>query len=90
MVEKAECESRSKKRRRGFSRERETPRKEPARFTPSVAKESSQNALERFFPKLKEAARASRRAFSHARRRIKREACRELFHASARRAAMKP
>jgi hypothetical protein len=71
LVEKVEYENRSKKRKRGFSRDRETPLKELTRFMPSVAKKSSQNALERFFPELKEAARMSRRAFSHARQRIK-------------------
>jgi hypothetical protein len=38
----------------------------------SLVKESSQNALERFFPKIKEAVHMSRQAFSLARQKVKR------------------
>jgi hypothetical protein len=50
----------------------------------SMVKESSQNALERFFPKLKEATHMSQQAFSQARQKVKWEAFRELFQASVR------
>ncbi|MDR0685408.1 MAG: transposase [Spirochaetaceae bacterium] len=49
-----------------------------------MAKESSQNALERFFPKTKEAVHMSRQAFSLARQKMKCEAFRELFQAGVR------
>jgi hypothetical protein len=39
-----------------------------------MVKESSRNALERFFPKIKEAAHMSRQEFSLARQKVKREA----------------
>jgi hypothetical protein len=42
-------------------------------FMLSMVKESSQNALERFFPKLKEAVHMSRQAFSLARKKVKAE-----------------
>jgi hypothetical protein len=51
-------------------------------FMLSMAKGSTQNALERFFPKTKEATPMSRQAFSQARQKVKREAFRELFQAS--------
>jgi hypothetical protein len=47
-----------------------------------MVKESSQNALERFFPKLGEATQMSQQAFSLARQKIKWEAFEELFRAS--------
>jgi hypothetical protein len=53
-------------------------------FMLSMVKESSQNALERFFPKLKETVHMSQQAFSLARQKIKREAHRELFQSSVR------
>jgi hypothetical protein len=65
---KAGYENRSKKRTQDFSRDRETSFKKLTRLTPSQARESSRNALERFFPKIKEAAHLTRRAFSLARR----------------------
>ncbi|MDR2433427.1 MAG: transposase, partial [Treponema sp.] len=51
-------------------------------FMLSMVKESSQNALERFFPKIKEAVHMSQQAFSLARQKVKWEAFRELFQAS--------
>ncbi|MDR0760913.1 MAG: hypothetical protein LBF74_12550, partial [Treponema sp.] len=45
-------------------------------------KESSQNALERFFPKLKEATHRDEQAFSLARQKLKWEALEEVFRAS--------
>jgi hypothetical protein len=51
-------------------------------FMLSMVKESSQNALEQFFPKIKEAIHMSRQAFSLARQKVKWEAFRELFQAS--------
>jgi hypothetical protein len=74
-------ENRSKKRKQDFSRNRKTPLKKMMRLTLSPVKESSRNALEQFFPKIKEVARMTRRAFSLARRKMKWEAFRELFQA---------
>jgi hypothetical protein len=76
-------ENRSKKREQDFSRERKMPFKKLIWFMLGTVKESSQNALERFFPKIKETAHMSRQAFSMARQKVKREAFRELFQASA-------
>jgi hypothetical protein len=52
-VKKAGYESRSKKRRQDFSRNRKMPFKKLMWLMLSMVKESSQNALERFFPKIK-------------------------------------
>jgi hypothetical protein len=79
-----EYASRSKKRKQDFNRDRKMPFKKLMWFMLSMVKESSQNALERFFPKLKEATRMSRQAFSQARQKVKREAFRALFQASVR------
>jgi hypothetical protein len=84
LLEKKDYEIRSKKRRRDFSRERKMPFKKLMWFMLGMVKESSQNALERFFPKLKEATHMSQQAFSEARQKIKWEAFEELFHASVR------
>jgi hypothetical protein len=51
-------------------------------FMLSMVKERTQNALERFFPKLKEAIHMTQQAFSLARQNVKGEAFRELFQAS--------
>ncbi|MDR1316905.1 MAG: hypothetical protein LBK13_08540 [Spirochaetales bacterium] len=51
-------------------------------FILGMVKESSQNALERFFPKLKETTHMSRQTFSHARQKVKWEAFQDLFQAS--------
>ena len=48
-------------------------------FMLGMVKESSQNALERFFPKIKEAVHMSQQAFSLARQKVKWEAFEELF-----------
>jgi hypothetical protein len=53
-------------------------------FMLNMVKESSQNALERFFPKIKEAVHMSRQAFSLARQKVKWEAFLELFRATVR------
>jgi hypothetical protein len=53
-------------------------------FILSLVKASSQNALERFFPRIKEAVHMSQQAFSLARQKVKVEAFVELFHASVR------
>jgi hypothetical protein len=55
LVESPEYEGRSKKRKQDFSRKRKMPFKKLMWFILSMVKESSQNALERFFPKIKEA-----------------------------------
>jgi uncharacterized protein YifE (UPF0438 family) len=51
-------------------------------FMLSMVKESAQNALEQFFPQIKEAVHMSQQAFSQARQKVKWEAFRELFQAS--------
>ncbi|MDR0375644.1 MAG: hypothetical protein LBH85_07970 [Treponema sp.] len=79
MSGKADYENRSKKRTQDFSRNRKTSLKKMTRLTLSLTKESSRSALERFFPKIKEAARMTRRVSSLARRKVKWEAFRELF-----------
>jgi hypothetical protein len=55
LFEKAAYKIRSKKREQDFTRERKMPFKKLILFMLGMVKESSQNALERFFPKLKEA-----------------------------------
>jgi hypothetical protein len=57
------------------------PFKKMILFMLGMVKESSQNALERFFPKLGEATQMSQQAFSLARQKI-RKAFEELFRAS--------
>ena len=52
-------------------------------FMLSMVKESSQNALERFFIKIDECIHMSQQAFSEARQKIKWEAFREMFDFSA-------
>jgi hypothetical protein len=64
LSEKADYENRSKKRTQDFSRNRKTPFKKLTRLTLGLAKESSQNALERLFPKIEEAARMTQRSMS--------------------------
>jgi hypothetical protein len=51
-------------------------------FMLSMVKESSQNALEYFFPKIKQAVPMSQQAFNLARQKIKWEAFLELFRAN--------
>ncbi|MDR0760426.1 MAG: transposase, partial [Treponema sp.] len=58
------------------------PFKNLIRFMLGMVKESSRNALERFFPKLNEATHMSQQAFSLARQKLKWEAVEELFRAS--------
>ena len=73
-----------KKRQQDFSRERKMPFKKLIWFMLGMVKERWQNALERFFPKIKEAVPMSRQAFSEARQKVKGEAFGELFRASVR------
>jgi hypothetical protein len=63
-LKRAEYENRSKKRKEDFSRERKMPFKRLMRFMPSMVKESLRNALEQFFPNIKEALHMSQQAFS--------------------------
>jgi hypothetical protein len=51
-LEQADYESRSKKREQDFSRNRKTPFRKLMRFMPGMVQERTQNALERFFPKI--------------------------------------
>jgi hypothetical protein len=83
-MESKEYENRSKKRKQDFSRKRKMPFKKLMWFMLGLVKESSQNALERFFPKIKEALHRSEQAFSLARQKVKWEAFWELFKASVR------
>ncbi|MDR2630053.1 MAG: hypothetical protein LBC60_03930, partial [Spirochaetaceae bacterium] len=82
LLEQADYESRSKKRIQDFTRNRKMPFKHLMFFMLSMVKESSQNALERFFPKMKQAMHMTQQAFSLARQKIKWEAFLELFRAS--------
>jgi hypothetical protein len=50
-------------------------------FMLNLVKESSQNAFERFFPKIKEAVHMTQQTFSLARQKVKWEAFQELFQA---------
>jgi hypothetical protein len=84
LLGKAGYESRSKKRTQDFSRDRKMPFKKLMWCMLSMVKDSSQNALERFFPKIKEATHMSQQAFSLARQKVKWEAFQELFQASVR------
>ena len=70
MVETAEYEARSKKREQDFSRKRKMTFKKLIWFMLNMVNESSQNALERFFPKIKEAVHMSQQAFSLARKKV--------------------
>jgi hypothetical protein len=83
-LEKADYESPSKKHRQDFSRDRKKPFKKLLWVMFSLVKERSQKALERFFPKIKEAIPMSQQAFSLARQKVTGEAFRELFQASVR------
>jgi hypothetical protein len=51
-------------------------------FLLSMIKESSQNALERYFGKLGEAVHMSQQAFSEARKKLRWQAFRELFEST--------
>jgi hypothetical protein len=82
LLEKADYKNRSKKQKQDFTRERKMPFKKLMYFMLSIIKESSQNALERFFPKIKEAIHLTQQAFSLARQKVKGEAFQELFQAS--------
>jgi ribosome-associated toxin RatA of RatAB toxin-antitoxin module len=76
-------EMRAKKRKQDFTRKRKMTFGELIYFMLSMIKESSQNALERFFPRIgKMHVHMSQQAFSAARQKIKWEAFRELFQAS--------
>jgi hypothetical protein len=55
------------------------PFKKLVYFLLSMIKESSQNALERYFGKLGDAVHMSQQAFSEARKKLKWQAVRELF-----------
>jgi hypothetical protein len=62
---------RAKKRKQDFTRKRKMTFKELIYFMLGMVKESSQNALERFFPKVgKEHIHMSQQAFSAARQKI--------------------
>jgi hypothetical protein len=71
LLEKADYKNRSKKQKQDFTRERKMPFKKLMYFMLSIVKESSQNALERFFPKIKEAIHLTQQAFSLARQKVK-------------------
>jgi hypothetical protein len=76
-------ELRSKKRLQDFTRNRKMSFTELMYFMLNMAKASSQNALERFFPQLKkENLRMSQQAFSAARQKVKWEAFQEMHEVS--------
>jgi hypothetical protein len=78
-VETIGFKNRSKKRAEDFTRERKMPFKKLVYFMLSMIKESTQNALERYFEKAGEETWMSQQAFSEARQKIKWEAFREMF-----------
>jgi hypothetical protein len=78
-VETKPFENRSKKRAQDFTRKRKMGFKRLVYFLLSMIKESSQNALERYFTEIGEDTWMSQQAFSLARQKIKWEAFRELF-----------
>jgi hypothetical protein len=82
LLGKAAYKIRSRKREQDFTRERKMPFEKLILFMLCMVKESSRNALERFFPQLNEATRRDEQAFSLARQKLKREALEELFRAS--------
>jgi hypothetical protein len=53
----------NRKREQDFSRGRKMPFKKLMWFMPGMVKESSQNATERFFPKIKEAVHMTQQVF---------------------------
>jgi hypothetical protein len=79
MVDLKDFENRSKKRTQDFTRNRKMGFKRLIYFLLSMIKESSQNALERYFAKNGEDIFMTQQAFSLARQKIKWEAFRELF-----------
>jgi hypothetical protein len=77
-------EIKAKKPSRDFTRKRKTTFAELIYFMLGMVKGSSQNALERFFPRIGKAyIPMSRQAFSAARQKVKGEALKELFQADA-------
>jgi hypothetical protein len=73
LVGATEYESRSKKRRQDFTRKCKMPFKKLICFMFGMVKECSQNALERYFPKIKRATRMSRQASSLTWQKVKAE-----------------
>jgi hypothetical protein len=79
FVEAIGFKERSKKRKEDFTRERKMGFKKLVYFMLSMIKESTQNALERFFEKNGEETFMTQQAFSLARQKIKWEAFQEMF-----------
>lgn len=79
MLETNQFKNRAKKLKKDFTRERKMGFRKLLYFMLSMIKESSQNALERFFQKNGEDTHMTQQAFSLARQKIKWEAFRELF-----------
>jgi hypothetical protein len=75
--------NRARKHSKYFTRERKMPFKKLICFLLSMIKESSQNALERYFKKTGEDLYLSRQAFSEARQKLEWEVFRELFEIAA-------
>jgi hypothetical protein len=78
-LESAEFKEQAKKRKEDFTRERKMAFKRLIFFMPSMIKESTQNALERFFAMNGEDTFMTQQAFSLARQKIKWEAFREML-----------
>jgi hypothetical protein len=79
LIESPSFKDRSKKKETDFSRERKMSFLQLVYFMLGMIKESTQNALERFFEKIGEETFMSQQAFSEARQKIKWEAFREMF-----------
>jgi hypothetical protein len=83
LIESLEFLDRARKSPKDFTRERKMPFKKLVYFLLSMIKESSQNALERYFWKMGDIIHMSQQAFSEARQKIKWEALQELFQVTA-------
>jgi hypothetical protein len=83
LVETAGFKDRSKKGKKDFTRERKMGFKQLVYFMLSMIKESTQNALERYFAMNGEETYMSQQAFSEARQKIKWEAFQEMFEFTA-------
>jgi hypothetical protein len=83
LTKNADFKTRARKRVQDFTRDRKMSFAKLIWFLLSMINESSQNALERYFPKIGEAGmQMSQQSFSEARQKIKWEALQELFEQS--------
>jgi hypothetical protein len=80
LIKEEGYKNRSKEKAEDFTRERKMGFRKLTYFLLSMINESSQNALERYFPKIGEAdVTMKQQSFSEARQKLKWEAVREIF-----------